>query len=214
MRRCRHCREHNIPKGSPRTQFVCGVECAVGYQRAQQEKRKAAMLRAAKRERIAKTKEFKKNAHSYQFDLTKKEAQKLANLLDAALPCICCDEPRGKAQFCGGHAKSAGSHPEIALDLRNVHGQRNALCNQHKSGNWSGDKDSKGYRQGLIDRYGMGIIEWLESYHPPRKYTGDELIALRKLYAAEVKRLKQGHPPSRDWRSLNNNAAMPQGRDE
>jgi hypothetical protein len=166
-------------------------------------KERAARLRKKPEPKRLPTKlEYRRNDYSHQFQLTKKAAQALANELDRDRPCICCDEPRGNAQFCGGHAKSAGAHPELALDLRNIHGQRNALCNQNKSGNWAGDKHSKGFRQGLIDRYGIGIIEYLESYHSPRRLTCADFIAMRKEFAAETRRLKQGLPPSRDWRAL------------
>lgn len=138
-----------------------------------------------------------------QFDATKRMAQRLANLLDAARDCICCWAPRASGvQFCGGHFKTAGAHRELALDLRNIHGQRNVTCNQHKSGNISGDKHSHGYRAGLIERYGPELVAWLEGPHAPAKLTGEELEALRKLYSKEVRRLMSGLGPSRDWRSL------------
>lgn len=189
--------------------WFCDVGCEAKYglersRKAQESRRRAEKRKAAQetKKHKAERNEAKARNYAYQFDLTKKTAQKLANRLDWALPCICCDEPRGKAQFCGGHGKSAGAHPELALDLRNIHGQRNALCNQHKSGNWAGDKHSKGYKQGLIDRYGIELLAWLESYHPPAKRTCDELIALRKVYAAEIRRLERGEGPSRDWRAV------------
>lgn len=209
--RCLHCRDYfaaesvvRLPAGS-----FCSLQHAVDYGRAKGQKalesRKRAQSREAKaqqREASKAKREAKQGNYSHQFNLTKKMAQKLANRLDANLPCICCDEPRGKAQFCGGHAKSAGAHPELALDLRNIHGQRNALCNQHKSGNWAGDKHSKGYRQGLIDRYGQSMLDWLESYHPPAKRTVDELMQLRAVYAEEIRRLERGESASRDWRQI------------
>lgn len=206
MRLCKNkpCR-NTINKNAPKFVRWCSDECGTVLALSALEKKKAQAARAQAKAQKARTKPRKKNDpndHSYQFDLTKKAAQKLANRLDSGLPCICCDEPRGKAQFCGGHAKSAGAHPELALDLRNIHGQRNVYCNQNKSGNWSGDKHSKGYRQGLIDRYGQSLVDWLESYHPPRKWTVDELRGLRALYAEETRRLDRGEGPSKEWRKV------------
>ena len=154
--------------------------------------------RADKRKKL----EFISNDYSKQFDLTKKSAQRLANRLDQHLPCICCSVPRGSAQFCGGHFKTAGAHPELALDLLNIHGQRNFHCNQQKSGNIEGDKHSHGFKRGLVVRYGQWIVDYLDSYHPPRKYTCDELIALRAEYRAEIRRLEKGLPASKDWRAI------------
>jgi hypothetical protein len=211
---------HKLPKGAiPR---VCNDFCrdaAIGQAIA---KVKAAKDRAAARaknlvEREAKEQrkqfrrkkqEFVANDYSKQFALTKKEAQKLANRLDQRLPCICCSKPRGDVQFCGGHFKTAGAHPELALDLRNIHGQRNHHCNQQKSGNIEGDKNSHGYKRGLVARYGQWIVDYLESYQPTRKRTCDELIAMRKEFAAEIRRLEKGEAPSKDWRALPQEAGL------
>lgn len=204
-RRCRQCKNHNIPKDAPRTQFVCGVECATAYGKDRAAKLRTSTARAVRAKDKAhkqKAKEFKQNDYRRQFQLTKRAAQVLANRLDVLLPCICCDEPRGSAQFCGGHFKTVGGHPEAALDLRNIHGQRNRLCNMEKSGNISGDKHSKGFRQGLIDRYGIQLVEYLDAYKPAKKYTCQDLIALRKTYAAEIRLLEKGLPPSCNWREL------------
>jgi hypothetical protein len=157
--------------------------------------------------RSAQHKELKRRVvgedRRHQFALTKAVAQRLANLLDAGKECICCGAPRsGGAQFCGGHYRTSGAHPELALDLRNIHGQRNATCNQHKSGNIAGDKFSYGYREGLTRRYGPDLVRWLDGAHDQVKLTCQQLASLRQMYSAEVKRLTAGDQPSRDWRSL------------
>lgn len=72
----------------------------------------------------------------------------------------------------------------------------------HLSGNISGTKGTKGFKAGLVERYGQDFVDHLESYRPTRKRTCDELIAMRKEYAAEIRRLNRGEQPSRDWRSL------------
>lgn len=197
-RLCSYC-DRYFPRGemiiTPKNQAFCCEDHQIKYAREA-----GARLRnyQAKEQR----KQVKANDRTSQFALTKKEAQSLANLIDQFKPCICCDEPRGNAQFCGGHFRTAGGNPEIALDLRNIHGQRNYYCNQYKSGNIAGDKHSKGYKQGLIDRYGQDYLDWLESYHPPTKFTCEELIKLRAVYAAEKRYIKKHGQPSRNWRSL------------
>lgn len=185
----------------------CNTECQTGHAMDNVKKlrdRKALEERKAEREKRAADKkrknDFNANVYSYQFELTKKAAQVLANRLDADKPCICCDEPRGNAQFCGGHGKTAGAHPELALDLCNIAGQRNALCNQHKSGNWSGDKHSKGYKQGILDRYGQEMLDYLESHRDRPQLSCQELIELRAVYNAEIRRLDRGELPTRNWR--------------
>jgi len=165
-------------------------------------------LRRIKKAKKQEDKEFnrrkvenKANDYSYQLRITKEAAQRLANRLDAGLPCICCDAPRGTAQFCGGHCITAKANSWLSVDLRNIHGQRNVLCNKHKSGNISGDKDSHGYKEGLRKRYGKALVDWLESAHNEKR-SCEELKQMRKEYAAETRRLEKGLTPTKDWRAL------------
>lgn len=187
----------------------CSPNCALDIlgagwakQREQQEKARKRAERKQDKQHRQQKRENKQNDRKYQFKLTKREAQKLANRIDKDLPCICCGRERDGIQFCGGHCKSAGGHPELALDLRNIHGQANQLCNMQKSGNISGDKHSKGFKQGIIDRYGRALLDYLEKYHPPKNETCEELIQIRALYAAEIRYIDKHGEPSRDWRAL------------
>jgi hypothetical protein len=214
MTRCANkCCRHKLAKGAiPR---VCNDFCrdaAIGQAIT---KARAATERSIKKAKDTKSleekarriqsrrrkREYIANDHSKQYQLTKLAAQALANALDKDLPCICCSAPRGSAQFCGGHFKTAGAHPELALDLLNIHGQRNYHCNQQKSGNIHGDKHSHGYIKGLVMRYGQWIFDYLDGFHPQRKYTCEELIAMRKEFAADTRRVKQGLTPRKDWRA-------------
>jgi hypothetical protein len=172
------------------------IKCAVKLVEIKKEKKR---LKEKKENRKAKL-ELDKNDYRKQFQSTKKAVQRLANRLDAGEGCICCGEPRGRSQFCGGHYKTSQAHPELALDLLNIHGQRNQLCNMQKSGNLAGDKHSHGYTQGLINRYGQWIIDYLESYHPPKNYTCDQLIQMRKEFNAEIRYIEKHGKPSKDWR--------------
>ena len=158
----------------------------------------------ASQELTERKKAFRLQNHRHQFDLTKRAAQQLANLLDAALPCICCNRPRKPGvQFCGGHYKTGGGHPELAVDLRNIHGQENYGCNCQRSGNISGDKHSHGFKAGLVLRYGQELVDWLDGHHPAVKLTGEQLQQIRKTYMKEIRHIKAGGQPTRDWRSIN-----------
>jgi hypothetical protein len=202
VRRCKHC-QSEMPPASKCVTFIgkqrlCSIECAAQWGQAEAIRREQ-----VKRKREAKKalKEYKDNDHGYQFRKTREAAQRLANRLDKDLNCICCDRPR-TSQFCGGHFKTAGGNSEIALDLRNIHGQQNQYCNMAKSANIEGDKHSFGYKEGIRRRYGNDLLEWLESYHPPLEFNTDDLRALRAIYAEETRRVERGEGPSRDWRSL------------
>jgi hypothetical protein len=200
-RRCRHCKEYNIPKEAPKFQFVCGVECSIGYARKVVARKRAKEQSVVKTTQKQQSRKFKENDYPKQFRLTKLAAQKLANLLDKSLGCISCGCPRN-VQFCGGHFRTVGAHREMALDIRNIHGQCNRYCNLGLSGNVAGNKTSQGYRAGLSERYGRGFVEYLEGNHSERHFKCEELIALRKEYNAEIRRLQSGMMPSRNWREI------------
>jgi len=178
---------------------------SLAKKKAQAQMLQESRRRAEKREEDEKFKrqkqEFKKNDYKYQFNLTLEAAKALCRVLDSGKDCISCGTRRD-VQYAAGHYKSAGAHPGLALDLRNIHRQCNRYCNCGLSGNISGTKTTAGYAAGLISRYGPELLDWLEIYHPPAKRTTDELIALRKVYAAETRRLESGLPPSKDWRAL------------
>lgn len=158
------------------TQKVCGsVECAAEW---------AGSLRA-KVER--KKLRDRKNALKSRSDWAR-EAQAAVNAFvrerDKELPCISCGRHH-QGQWHAGHYLSRGSHPELALDERNIHKQCQP-CNTHKSGN------QVMYRLGLIARYGDGLVEWLEGAHEPKKYLKDELVEIRNYFREKLRRFKSG----------------------
>lgn len=45
------------------------------------------------------------------------------------------------------------------------------------------------YRKGLIERYGIGVVESLEGDQTPRKYTTQDLIEIRDKYRAKAREI-------------------------
>lgn len=43
------------------------------------------------------------------------------------------------------------------------------------------------YRKGLIAKVGIELVEWLEGHHEPKKYTVDDLQAIKAHYTALCK---------------------------
>ena len=88
--------------------------------------------------------------------------------------CISCGKKLGGDQWCNGHYKTRGSTPELALDPKNSYLQHNVLCNMHLSGDIEGTKATRGYKKGLIERFGeaegQAIIDYCESPHKAKKY--------------------------------------------
>ena len=105
--------------------------------------------------------------------------------------CISCDKPN--MDWCCGHFKSRGSQGNLRYDESNTFLQCNRYCNMALSGNISGNKTTRGYIQGLHDRFGnekaKEIIDYCESNKQTKKWTGEELAEMR----AEFNRLIKHH---------------------
>jgi hypothetical protein len=99
---------------------------------------------------------------------------------DSALGCISCGTRDGKVN--AGHYLSTGARPELRFDEANVHRQCER-CNTYLSGNLVL------YRANLIERIGLAEVERLEGPHPPRKYTSDDLRAIRDTYRAKAREM-------------------------
>ena len=83
-----------------------------------------------------------------------------------------------------GHYRSRGSAPHLRFDERNVHAQ-SKHDNRYLSGNVTG------YRLGLIARIGIEAVEALECDQTLRKYSRDDLKAIKATYTAKTKQLRE-----------------------
>lgn len=176
QRKCKVCGSAFTPFSS--TAKVCGVACAVEHSKQLAAKKDRAETRA------------KKEALKTRSDYIK-EAQIAFNSYirarDAGKPCICCGLPLGEGSVGGGfdcgHYRSVGSAPHLRFDPRNAHGQRKQ-CNRYGAGR------AVDYRIGLIARIGLGAVEAIESDNTPRKWTVDDLKAIKAEYKAKLKQLQ------------------------
>ncbi len=177
MKKCRVCRQPFEPRQP--MQAVCGVACAkelAASIRGKAEKQAAIKQRKADRERKEKLKSRSELA---------REAQAAFNawvrLRDADKPCISCGRHH-EGQYHAGHYLSVGARPELRYEPINVWKQC-APCNTHLSGN------AVLFRQALVREIGLDRVEWLEGPHHAKKYTADELRAIRDLYRAKLREL-------------------------
>lgn len=165
---------------------VCSPVCALSLARSARGKvEKIALVKerkadAVKREKLKTRGQWQAMAQ-YEFN-------KFIRARDAGMPCICCGRT-GAGQVHGGewdagHYRSRGSAPHLRFDERNVHAQLKQ-CNRYASGN------VVGYRVGLIERIGLLAVEALEADQTPRRYTFDELKAIKQSYAEKTKALKK-----------------------
>jgi len=83
-----------------------------------------------------------------------------------------------------GHYRSRGSAPHLRYDERNCHAQ-SKHDNRYLSGN------AVDYRIGLVARIGLQAVESLEADQESRKYSNDELKAIKAKYTAMTKELSQ-----------------------
>ena len=164
----------------------CSPECgSVIAQQRLAKKKKADAIAAAR-------------VHKEKLDKVKRrpdliaEAQKAFNEFirarDAGKPCICCgsqfepQKPGGSAD--AGHYLSRGAAPHLRFEENNCHAQRKN-CNQ------PGGTTRAKFRAGMIERIGLDAVEALESDQTVRKWTNDDLRAIKTLYVAKLRELKK-----------------------
>lgn len=182
-RKCKVCKTVFAPMKA--MQQVCGFACAIDLGVAA--KQKAHRLEQVKERRADKVKREKLKSRS---DWTKEaqiEFNKYVRFRDAGRGCISCGSTCSEGSIGGsgdaGHFRSRGSAPHLKFDERNCHLQCKH-CNRYLSGNVAD------YRAGLVKRMGLDAVLTLEADQEPRKYTVDELKAIKKHYAELAKQLK------------------------
>lgn len=194
MPRCKYCSQLYKPARTMQPGRVCNsIECQAKHaEEVIADRRK----KTAKAERIAaaedrKTVKIKLDKLKTARDWTK-EAQIAFNAYirarDANKPCICCGLPLQSSSVGGdfdcGHYRSVGSAPHLRFDERNAHGQRKQ-CNRWGAGR------AVDYRIGLVSRIGRESVESIEADQTPRKYTIEELKAIKATYIAKLKELRK-----------------------
>ncbi len=183
-KKCKVCREWFKPRSS--TQVVCSLSCAIEWTRRQNAKKALRNYHARKQALKPRGK-------------VQAEAQTAFNafirLRDEGLSCISCDETSPPQRYGGawdcGHYLTVGAHPELRFDELNAHRQCKS-CNAG-SGRFSGKGRTvqQDYRKRLILRIGLAKVEWLEGPHDAKKYSLDELRAIKAEYQKKRRELKK-----------------------
>lgn len=158
-------------------QKVCGIPCAHSYARRIKEQQERKELKARK--------QATKSRRDWE-----KEAQQAVNawvrlVRDADKTCISCGRWHDGQWHCG-HYLSRGARPGLRYVEANL-AKQCAPCNVHLSGN------QVNFRLGLIARIGLAAVEALEADDTPRKYSIDDLKAIRDEYRARLRALKAAH---------------------
>ena len=183
MKKCRVCRQPFEPR--PPRALVCSEDCAGAFavsKRLKEERRAEKAAQALERKDTKARKEKLKSRSELA-----REAQQAFNqwvrLRDADKPCISCGRHH-EGQYHAGHYLSVGARPELRYEPFNVWKQCSP-CNTHLSGN------AVLFRQALVREIGLERVEWLEGPHQAKKYTTDELKAIRDEYRAKAREFKR-----------------------
>jgi len=182
MKKCKVCKTAFKPFSS--TQVACSHVCAIEFAVMQREKNKKLAVAFEKRQDKEKREKLKRRGEYIE------EAQTAFNSFirerdrAAGHACISSGRPLDWAGNAvdAGHYRSRGSAPHLRFDERNCHAQ-SKHDNRYAAGN------AAGYRIGLIERLGIDAVEALEADQEPRKYTIDELAAIKREYAAKARKL-------------------------
>ncbi|WP_392889703.1 recombination protein NinG [Pseudomonas migulae] len=168
-------------------QAVCSPACAIIDAPRHAPKARKAIAQIERKEIQVRKEKLKSRADHLR------EAQAAVNeyvrLRDSHLPCISCDStPNDSDLMTGsrwdaGHYRSVGACPELRFEPLNIHRQC-VKCNRNLSGN------AVEYRIRLVLRIGTEKVAWIEGPHPARKYTVEEIKAIKAEYRAKTRELK------------------------
>ena len=188
-RKCKNKCGNEIPPATKCENIIskkgyCSVECLAEHTRFKrveaQKKKERKEIREAK-ERLKTRSEYTKDAQRW--------FNKWVRLRDADQPCISCGNTGGHNKghrghnYDAGHYRSIGANPELRFEPDNCFKQC-VKCNRNLSGNVAN------MRFGIFKRIGKERIEWVEGSHQPKKYTVEELKAIKGKYKALCKELE------------------------
>jgi len=161
-------------------QKVCSFTCGLAIKHVNQERARKSLAEIGRKElRAAKDKVKPRAKHM-------SEAQTAFNTWvrhrDAGLPCVSCGRHHN-GLWHAGHYRTVGGNPELRFEPLNVWRQC-APCNNHQSGN------VLNYRIELLKRIGAELVEWLEGPHEAKRYTVEEIKAIKAEYRAKTRELK------------------------
>lgn len=214
-RRCLHCRNyfpkaemHDAPVG-----FFCTYEHLLAYAerkgvKSVYKQRKEA-ARAFKAETRAMRAKLNENNHKWQTAATQRVFNELVRLLDVDRSCIVhgyysCGQKSG---WSAGHYLTVASHPQLRFDLRNCF--RQCLSSNKGDAKWLANNASirTQFERGIEVLHGADLLAWLKGHHPAKHYTCAELADMRAAFRAEIRRIKRGEKPSKNWRALERESA-------
>lgn len=167
-------------------QAVCNYACGLAIKDVNQEKARKALAEVGRKAVKAQKERLKsRGEHMRETQIAFNAYIRLRDQI-AGHACISSGKPldwSGNAVD-AGHYRSVGSAPHLRFDERNCHAQ-SKQDNRFLSGN------AVDYRIGLIARIGLEAVDVLEADQSVRKYTVDDLKAIKAHYRALARELKR-----------------------
>ena len=203
MKTCAICNKEFAPVYNT-TQKVCSQRCAIEQVNLNKEKKQQREInrfnKSAKKDRL----DFNRSDLTWQHKQTRKAFNKMRVLeeiqwfRDRGLEpeCISCGREKGNDMWSCGHLKTVGSQGNLRDDRKNTYLQHLTNCNKHLSGDIAGTKKTRGYLNGLRERFGevegQAIIDYCETHTETKKWTCEELEALRRQFNQRIRELERG----------------------
>ena len=195
MKKCKVCKTPFEPYNS--LAVACSASCALIHGKAETAKRAAKKTKQAKKERL----EFNRRHLRWQHEQCKTSFNRLRVqeefqwFAERGLEPECISCGKVKMDWCCGHFKTVGAQSGIRYDRMNAYLQCNRYCNQSLSGNLDGNKNTRGYKRGLAERFGedaaQQIIKHCETKTAPIKWDWQEMEAWRKEWNEQFRELQK-----------------------
>lgn len=181
-KKCKHCKTPFVPDRPFRT--WCSPDCAIEIMNTAKAKKAMAAAKESRKKDRERREKLKSRADWL------KEAQQVFNAFirardqAAGYPCISSGRPLDWSGngVDAGHYRCVGAAAHLRFNEDNCHAQ-SKKDNQWLSGN------AVDYRINLIKRIGLDRVEALESDNEPKKYSIDDLKAIKAEFKEKLKLL-------------------------
>lgn len=196
----RACRKPFVP--AQPFQSWCSPECGVQIARDKQQKERKTIEQRERRELKERKEKLKRPAdHLKDAEKAVRDYRRLYELSIGSC-CMSCGRSQEEVQAAqgwktggawdAGHFLSKGARPELRLEPDNIWLQCKS-CNGG-SGNFARKEAtvSARFELNLIQRIGLARVEELKADHRPRRYSIEDLQAIKAKYRALVRDLKKG----------------------
>lgn len=202
-RKCCGCKERfrtesmiRLPVG-----YFHSVDCSIQYANKKTAAKVKKQKDQVKKNNARQKRAFKTNDVSHQKELTQavfnrmRRLQELKWFRDRGLEPECISCGKINMDWCCGHFKTVASSGALRFSVSNTYLQCNRYCNKGKSGNIEGCKNTRGYKKGLVERFGypkgISIMDWCEQNQANiKRWTGAELIEMRKEFNKQIRELE------------------------